>query len=780
MAIEVKISQLPSAAAITGVEKFPAVQSGGTVAPTLAQVRTYTDVTASGFAATAQATAIATASGYAVDSLNTAIIIASGYAGDALTTAIATASGYTESYTNGEIATLSGYVDDRLAPIEDFKEYDAARTYALNDPTFYAGVPYKSLSVGNIGHQPDTSPTYWEVTGGGSGIASVPGVNYDNGQFENKLILGYATYADAAQATPVDGTGGTATLIAFTRDSTTPLIGNGSGLITKATNSAQGEGVSYDFTIDRGLLHEVAKVEFQYEASSLYADGYVGVFLYDKTNASLIPLSVQDVPASYGKPGTFLATFIPSTSTEYRLIFHVATDTTTEWTMMIDNVVVGNKDIAVGAAISEWQSYTPTFSAGWGTCKNVNVKYRRVGSSLEVEGTLVTGTVASSVGTITLPPGLTHNLTSNQPVGGGWRNTDTSNDIKELTLIANGIDNKDKVYLCRQEYSFSYGPFAISYNVSALMNSAQEIKIQFTLPISQWTSNINLATDFQEFAFNTESVVNTNDTDSFGYGEGGTPILANTAATYYDVKTLRPWQSTDIPILEVRSKVDGTWHNVEQAFVPSLFCHLKGQTHTDPGSASSGRIAGASVAKVTSQIHRVFFFVSCVGTTDLAASSTPIARAWSAIIAAADGFDRWRVRKVSNGNMAEIPPVVFARCDDDTVYTTAVGTILRFDNKREDTHNAVTTGASWKFTAPISGLYNINVVSHFGSNTTCSIYIGVVKFRPIIEQMLTTSGYAIGGAVIRLAAGQYIDIRPTTTSGNNNQSRFIEIARIGS
>lgn len=132
MAIEVKISQLPGAAAITGAEEFPAVQSGGTVAPTLAQVRTYTDVTASGFAVTAQAAAIAsaaitasgyavdtynasiaTASGYAVDSFNSAIIMASGYAGDTYDAAILTASGYAVDAYNAaiETITLSGIVD---------------------------------------------------------------------------------------------------------------------------------------------------------------------------------------------------------------------------------------------------------------------------------------------------------------------------------------------------------------------------------------------------------------------------------------------------------------------------------------------------------------------------------------------------------------------------------------------------------------------------------------------------------------------------------------------
>ena len=54
------------------------------------------------------------------------------------------------------------------AMLTDFRAYDPTRAYAINDPTFYLGVPYKSIFVGaNTGNTPSTSPTYWEVTGGG-------------------------------------------------------------------------------------------------------------------------------------------------------------------------------------------------------------------------------------------------------------------------------------------------------------------------------------------------------------------------------------------------------------------------------------------------------------------------------------------------------------------------------------------------------------------------------------------------------------------------------------
>lgn len=56
-------------------------------------------------------------------------------------------------------------------------------------------------------------------------------------------------------------------------------------------------------------------------------------------------------------------------------------------------------------------TYTPTFSAGWGTVTSVTVGYTVVGKMLFVNGTFTTGTVAGSVGTITLPSGLTIDTT---------------------------------------------------------------------------------------------------------------------------------------------------------------------------------------------------------------------------------------------------------------------------------------------------------------------------------------------------------------------------------
>lgn len=55
---------------------------------------------------------------------------------------------------------------------------------------------------------------------------------------------------------------------------------------------------------------------------------------------------------------------------------------------------------------SDWQTYTPTFSAGFGTAANIEFAYYRVGKMLHIQGKWTNGTVAASVASISLPAGF--------------------------------------------------------------------------------------------------------------------------------------------------------------------------------------------------------------------------------------------------------------------------------------------------------------------------------------------------------------------------------------
>ena len=162
------------------------------------------------------------------------------------------------------------------------------------------------------------------------------------GLFEEST-KGYATYADAAGPTPVNGTGGSP-VETFTRSTSSPLEGKASGLLTKDAANRQGEGVSYDFTLDAADSTNNPQnmvIDFYYETGGTFTTGVnsdVQIFVYDITNANLITPQVSYIPTPAGRLQT---TFLPSsTSTSYRLIFHTATTSASAWTLKLDRVSI--------------------------------------------------------------------------------------------------------------------------------------------------------------------------------------------------------------------------------------------------------------------------------------------------------------------------------------------------------------------------------------------------------------------------------------------------------
>ena len=100
------------------------------------------------------------------------------------------------------------------------------------------------------------------------------------------------------------------------------------------------------------------------------------------------------------------------------------------------------------------------------------------------------------------------------------------------------------------------------------------------------------------------------------------------------------------------------------------------------------------------------------------------------------------------------------------------GTIVNFDTKDYDTNSAVTTGASWKFTAPVSGKYSVksfiewtNASFTVGNGVSLDLYKNGSYFSRIdFRQIPSTASWApasSGAETINLTASDYIDLRVT-------------------
>lgn len=182
----------------------------------------------------------------------------------------------------------------------------------------------------------------WDAVPGAVAIATVAisGVA-SNRQYE----VGSMLLSGGGDTAPIDGTGGVVAGVTFTRSLINPLVGIASFDLGKDAANRQGSGVSTDFainTIDRG---NYLQVSFAYSASSgmvLGSNSDVTVWMYDITNAVMIPITpLRTIAGPVSTAITFVGKFLTnSSSANYRLILHISTTSAVAWDLQLDNFIV--------------------------------------------------------------------------------------------------------------------------------------------------------------------------------------------------------------------------------------------------------------------------------------------------------------------------------------------------------------------------------------------------------------------------------------------------------
>ena len=343
-------------------------------------------------------------------------------------------------------------------------------------------------------------------------------INYINTNYGAEVATtGWATYADAAGNIPVDGTGGTATGLTFSRSTSSPLVGTASFSMAQANStSLQGKGVSYDFSIDSAFKAKIFTISYSYNASSTFVasngttaplfDGTtttnagnsdIEVFMYDVTNSVLLPVTPAVMTANGANNFVFQGSFQTSSiSTSYRLILHVATTSAnaTGWTYKFDNVFVGPQAApATGAVVTEPIAYTPTIT-GFGSTSAVNFVSWRAGSYLFVEGTFTAGTTTGVEAQVTLGyNGANTNVTTTSTlptlsaVGSLKGGTASSTFFTTATVTAEASKN----YLTLAIDNSSNNGISKS-NGNAFTNSAT-YSFFAKVPITGWSSTLQIS-----------------------------------------------------------------------------------------------------------------------------------------------------------------------------------------------------------------------------------------------------------------------------------------------
>lgn len=596
-------------------------------------------------------------------------------------------------------------------------------------------------------------------------------INYiKNGKAEVNTT-GWLTYIDAAAASPVDGAG-TASNSTFTRSTSSPLRGAASFLWTKSANDRQGEGFSYDFTINSADRYKVLQGSFDYAVSSgTFADDDMTVWIYDVTNAALIQpapfkLKNHSLPAE-----RFGIEFQASSSTSYRLIVHTASTSTSAYTLKFDNFNLGPQAKLYGSPVTDWVSYTPILTnfTSSGTNAIVSGRWRRVGDSAEIQ-TYVhmgsTGSGSSGSAQIGMPSGLTP-LDSKSPRSdrtawgsGVWND---GGSIKSYT--ASRAPASNAIVLWNDGTADVIQGPALSAN--------DELWVTATIPITGWSSSTIMSSDA-----NTR-VVAAQVAGDPASATAGNPIIFPTIT--YDTH--------------------GAYNATTGGYtVPSSgYYRIHGYTNGDVAAITLRVYKNGSATGTRLGITMPTYFATSL-------SGTILANAGDILDVRPDGTYNAAATSVLNFEKITGPAQIAA---SDTVaarYTTAAGqnivnnttaAIVDFGTKAHDYTNSVTTGASWKFTAPISGLYSVKVLCQLSYSTTSAVsaqfnlrlYKNGSNYSDIAARDYdvgnNSQAVAAGSDEIRLLAGDYIDVRAVQNTGADRaltasaSLNHISITRIG-
>jgi hypothetical protein len=333
----------------------------------------------------------------------------------------------------------------------------------------------------------------WQEMGGGAGE-----INFITNGNAEAGTTGWATYDDGAVAAPVDGTGGSPSTITLTAQATTVLRGDNSFKLAKSAADGQGEGISYDFTIDAADKNKLLKISFDYNTDLTYTNEDLKVYIYDITNTTLI------TPADNGligkdkdddASGARTISWASTDSTSYRLIFHQTTTNASTADLYLDNVIVGPGSTAVGAAVTAWKSETLSFTNF--TVTSQQSRSRRVGSNMEIETRIVVDGAPTGNMRFVIPDSLTIDtaiigVTGDKVVVQGYALASDNATVFHAgspTVFSDG----DEIQIISGTGSNT------NWNATVPMTwaSGDELMISVSIPIAEWSGSgtVNLMSD---------------------------------------------------------------------------------------------------------------------------------------------------------------------------------------------------------------------------------------------------------------------------------------------
>jgi len=587
-------------------------------------------------------------------------------------------------------------------------------------------------------------PTWATFSGGINYLSSNPDAEADT--------AGWATYADAAASSPVDGTGGSPSST-FTRSTSSPLRGTASFLWTKSAANRQGEGFSYDFTIDASDKAKVLQISFDYLVSSgTYASSDMTIWIYDVTNAALIQpagYTIQNVVGSMSQKATFQSA---SNSTSYRLIVHTASTSASAYTLQFDNFAVGPQIVTNGAAVTDWTSFTPSTGA---TNTTYTGKWRRVGDSAEIVIAFAFTGAPSSFNQVAIPTGMTID-TSKIGTTTAWTESlgtgfvyDNAGAGQPLGVLYVSTTNVQIVY----EAATTNQVTPTSSTAPYTLGNGDSAQISFKVPIVGWSSNVQLSSDTDTRVVAMRGYLSANQT---GINPNNSAVKINFDTRSFDTHAGLGSNKYTIPVAgkySVKSTIAISSTNVLNSLYQlviykngSVYCY--GPTAYPPAASTFYLPIADEVDCVAGDYIEIYFYG--VGNNSASTLTAVSGTSWSTL----------SVERLSGPAVVAASETVMARyTGNDSASLSATPIIVKGGTKEYDTHGMInsSTGA---ITIPVSGIYEFTVEASCNALSSAANQYFNFELR---TGSTANAGTVKGAAYQRIAAASvYAGMTPHT------------------
>lgn len=689
----------------------------------------------------------------------------------------------------GTIVTEAGV---QALTLKDFDGGTASNTSRLTIPkNTKANLDALTRKEGTLVYATDQDKPYYDdgtiLIEVGSGAGGGGGINYITNPDAEQNANDWGTYK-AGTTQPTGVTTGTANL-SWARSTTTPLRGDADFNLTKANGlSGQGSGVYTNFTIDNADQAKVLKISFDYEiiagtfsGGTASTDSDLTVWVWDVTNGVLIQPSAYKMDGSVaGVKYLFNATFqTASNSTSYRLYIHLGTTTANNFVLAYDNFQVGPQLIDFGAPVTDFSTAgAPTTIAN---APGTMTKYvwRRVGDSMEVRFLFTLSGAVTGTMSLPLPSGYTIDT-------GKLSNSVSSQNLGNITAIdqTGNFYTGAAVYDTTTAVRFNGSNTSGNWGATIPFTWASPDIVSGTIlvPILGWGSSVSLS------QADTQRAVALSVTLSSGTHATSGSWLAITSTFATPVVNTHGTFSSGVFTVPVAGfyKIDGVVAFTANATGIRSARILVDSTPQTACGGTAGYVGDDNFCNYSYLLQ-----LNAGQTIGLQAYQN------SGGSLAYTAATRLNIERMTSGQTIAASETISAR------YTTTAGQsipngatpIIDYGTKVFDTHGAVTTGASWKFTCPAPGKFDVSAKLGITGSWTLAqpVRIYIFKNGSVYSQWgaenQSSASYFLGMQIndtVDCVAGDTIDIRVshsessprnlTTTAG----FATVAINRIGS